>query len=128
MKPKILVVDDDLDFLEWLDYGLKEKGDYEIYSAETMEAGWKMILKVLPDIAIIDIKLPDGDGFELTKRIRQNAVTSSLAVLLVTGVYREIEYKEKGYTIGADDFLVKPFSYAQLAVRIARQLQKKKIT
>lgn len=122
MKNSLLIVDDDPDFLEWLDFGLRKDGKFEIYTAPDAKGALLFLEKTIPAVIVIDLKLPDMDGFELTKKIRQNEHTAAVPIIMVTGVYKEIEYKEKGYSLGADDFLVKPFSYDQLLVRINKLL------
>jgi two-component system, OmpR family, alkaline phosphatase synthesis response regulator PhoP len=118
---KILIIDDDEDFLEWLSTGLIRDG-YTLLTALSGKAGLHLIASEHPDLVIADIQLPDIDGFEICRRIRESEATHVLPVILVTGVFKEVEAKEKGYALGADDFLVKPFSYDQLRIRVARRI------
>jgi DNA-binding response OmpR family regulator len=119
---RILIIDDDEDFLEWITTGLTKEG-YAISTATTAASGLSLLREQVPDVAIIDIYLPDIDGFEACRRVKNDQATASVPVILVTGVFKEVEALEKGYQSGADDFLIKPFSYEQLRLRVIRQLQ-----
>jgi len=120
MNKKILIVDDDPSFLSWLRFGLEKKNCFQVVTAETMGQGLNLLDSEKPDLAILDIKLPDGDGFEMCKRIKKG--THPLPVILVTGVFQESDAYQKGNKVGADDLLIKPFSFEQLTLRINRQL------
>lgn len=120
---KILIIDDDEDFLEWIHAGLVQE-EYQIITSMTGKAGLEIALKEIPDVAIIDLHLPDLDGLEICRSIRKSQTGNRIAVILITGIYKEVEVKEKGYELGADDFLVKPFSYEQLKIRLAKLIKK----
>ncbi|MHB9154194.1 MAG: response regulator transcription factor [Endomicrobiales bacterium] len=121
---RIVIIDDDEDFLEWLSTGLTRDG-YDIVTAMTGKEGLALLQSRLPDVAIVDISLPDMDGFEICARIKNDPAASAVRIILVTGVFKEVEAKEKGYRAGADDFLVKPFSYEQLSIRVMHQIREK---
>lgn len=120
----VLIIDDDEDFLEWVSTGLSHDGRYRILRAETGKKGLELARAEIPDVAVIDIYLPDSNGFDICKQLKHDAVTAAVSVILVTGVFKDIEALERGYQSGADDFLIKPFSYEQLRVRVLRQLKK----
>jgi DNA-binding response OmpR family regulator len=120
---KILIIDDDEDFLEWISEGLAHDG-YDIRTAKTGKEGLAVALQEVPDVAIVDIRLPDIDGFEVCRCIKSSINSDKTAIILITGVYKEVEAKEKGFSAGADDFLVKPFSYEQMQIRVARQISR----
>jgi DNA-binding response OmpR family regulator len=119
----IVLIDDDEDFLEWVVAGLSRDG-YHILTATTGKKGLALAESRLPDLVIVDIQLSDINGYAICHALRKNAQTAAIPLILVTGVFKEIEAKEKGYRAGADDFLVKPFSYEQLRVRVLRQLKR----
>lgn len=121
---RIVIIDDDEDFLEWLSTGLTRDG-YDIVTAMTGKEGLALLQSRLPDVAIVDISLPDMDGFEICTRIKNDPAAEAVRIILVTGVFKEVEAKEKGYQTGADDFLVKPFSYEQLSIRVMHQIREK---
>jgi two-component system, OmpR family, alkaline phosphatase synthesis response regulator PhoP len=120
---KILIIDDDQDFIDWVTTGLSRE-DFEITAAETGKKGLEAAKSVKPDAVILDIYLPDADGVELCRQIKGDKDLKNTSVILVTGVFKEIDSIEKGYQSGADDFLIKPFSYDQLRIRVLRQLRK----
>ncbi len=120
---KILIVDDDDDFLEWVMTGLAQES-FELVSATTGKRALSLVRSAKPDLILLDIRLPDIDGFDVLRHIRETGASAAIPVVLITGVFREIELKEKGYQLGADDFLVKPFSYEQLRARINRLLER----
>lgn len=119
---KILIIDDDEDFLDWVVAGLSQE-NYELLTAETGRGGLAVLDKVFPDLIIIDLHLPDIDGFEICRQLKSNTLTAVIPIMMVTGVFKEVEAKEKGYAMGADDFLVKPFSYQELRLRVQKQLK-----
>ena len=121
MKKKILIIDDDPDFLAWIECGLLPDG-YAVLTAQTAVDGLRRARQEHPDRVILDIKLPDRDGFCVCQDLKADPRCGHMRVMLITGVYREVEYKERGYLIGCDDFLVKPFSYEQLRARVHRLL------
>jgi DNA-binding response OmpR family regulator len=120
---KILIIDDDQDFIDWVSTGLSRE-DFEIHSASTGKSGLEKVKNDKPDVIILDIYLPDANGVELCRQIKNNKDTKDTSIILVTGVFKEIDAIEKGYQSGADDFLIKPFSYEQLRIRVLRQLRK----
>lgn len=122
MVKKIIIVDDDPDFLSWLKFGLQQNKEYAVLTAETKTEGLYLVQNEVPDIVILDILLPDGDGYEFCKQIKQ--FRSNLPVILVTGIFKEHEAWEKGLKAGVDDLLIKPFSYERLTVQIQKQLKK----
>jgi len=123
-KNNILIIDDDIDFLEWLETGLKSEG-YNVFSATNAGDGLNVLKNNDIHLIVLDILLPDVNGFEFVKKLKLNRDTKNIPIVAVTGVYKESEYKQKGYELGVDDFLTKPFSYNFLAVKIKKILYKK---
>ena len=120
---KILVIDDEEDFLEWVATGLSNE-NFEVITAENGRAGLKLLETHQPDLVIVDLYLPDIEGFDVCQQLKSNVNTKHIPVILVTGVFKNITAIDKGYQCGADDFLIKPFSYEQLKVRVLRQFKK----
>ncbi len=119
-QPKILVVEDDPVIGEFLKTGL----GYENYSVTVIDRGMDAleILKEIEfDLLILDIMLPDIDGFEVCKRLRSRGNTIPILMLTVKG---DICDRVKGLDSGADDYLVKPFSFEELLARIRALLRR----
>jgi DNA-binding response OmpR family regulator len=123
----ILVVDDDAAVRTFLADNLTADG-YEIHVAETVRDATRLLEHAHPDIAILDLGLPDGTGYELLRRIREaDAIASridpGLPVLLLTGHAGELD-RVRGFDRGADDFVAKPFSYPELHGRVRALLRR----
>jgi DNA-binding response OmpR family regulator len=110
---KVLLVDDDIDLLDVTAYALRREGFNVIAASDGMHAlqRWE---SDRPDLIVSDVSMPRLNGLELCRRIRQ---TSTTPVILLTGQNREEEII-RGFNTGADDYVTKPFSPKQLAMRI----------
>lgn len=117
----ILVIDDDPKITSFLRRGLSYEG-HEVLVANDGETGLELAISRSPDLVILDILMPDMDGFEVCRRIRQK---SDVAVLMLTAK-DEVTDKVKGLDCGADDYLVKPFAFEELLARI-RALSRRKV-
>jgi two-component system KDP operon response regulator KdpE len=116
-----LIVDDDLSMVDAVKIGLQfEWQDAEVHCAQDGEEGLRKFFELNPDITLLDLKLPQMSGFELLKHIRS---VSSAPVLLLTARGEEMS-KVKGLEMGADDYLVKPFSHLELFARIKAVLRR----
>ncbi|MDN4606312.1 response regulator transcription factor [Sporosarcina highlanderae] len=110
---RILVVDDDVNILELVSIHLSQAG-YEVIKAANGIQALEKSKKHFPDLAVVDVMMPGMDGFELTRRLREEA---DIPVLLLTAK-GELEDKEKGFLAGSDDYVVKPFEPKELLFRI----------
>ena len=110
---KILLVDDDKGITDLISQYLK-KEKYEVFSAEDGPSGFKSFESFKPDLIVLDIMLPGFDGLELLSKIRQR---SEVFVIMLTAKAEETD-KIVGLTVGADEYLVKPFSPRELVARI----------
>jgi DNA-binding response OmpR family regulator len=119
--PNILIVDDDPIILRTLSLNLQADG-YEVMTASSGAETFRALEQRLPDLAIVDLMLPDMHGFEVCRRIKQYF---DLPVVLLTAVGTE-ETVVKGLEEFAEDYIVKPFSYRQLLARIGRVLKRAK--
>lgn len=117
---KILVVEDDVDLKEGLEFTLKEEG-YEVLAAETKGEAMAYYKTQKFDLVLMDCNLPDGSGFELCTHIRQN---SNVAILMLTARDGELD-EVKALNLGVDDYMKKPFSLAVLKARIRNLLRRK---
>ncbi|MDO9545844.1 MAG: response regulator transcription factor [Pelolinea sp.] len=110
---KILLVDDDEGILDLISQYLSKEG-FDIFTAEDGPSGLKAAHSFRPDLIVLDVMLPGFDGFELLTKLRQ---TSDVYVIMLTAKTEETD-KVVGLTVGADDYMVKPFSPRELAARI----------
>ena len=110
---KILLVDDDEGIVNLISQYLMKEG-YEVFTAEDGPSGLKSSESFQPDLIVLDIMLPGFDGLELLSKIRQR---SEVYVIMLTAKAEEID-KIVGLTVGADDYMVKPFSPRELVARI----------
>ncbi|MEH7307525.1 response regulator transcription factor [Neobacillus drentensis] len=120
---KILIVDDDANIRELVLLFLKKEG-FELFEAADGVQALQLLEKVKVDLAIIDIMMPNMDGWELCQAIRE---FSDMPVLMLTAK-GETSQKVKGFELGADDYLVKPFDPVELTARVKAVLKRYKIT
>ena len=111
---KILLVDDEPELLKMLQTFLAEEGFENIVSAVTMKSGLDAARSESPDLAILDVMLPDGDGFSLMRQIR---TFSEMPIIFLTAK-DEAADKLAGLGLGADDYVAKPFLPQELLLRI----------
>ncbi|MEH7436865.1 response regulator transcription factor [Neobacillus drentensis] len=116
---KILVVDDDKHILELVSIHVTQSG-YQVLKAENGIQALGILENELLDLAIVDVMMPGLNGYELTKKIRNDR---DIPVLLLTAK-GELEDKEKGFLAGSDDYIVKPFEPKELLYRIAAILRR----
>lgn len=123
-KERILVVEDDKNILKLLKYNI-EKAGYDVFTAETGEKAVNMLSREPVDLMILDIMLPEMDGYEVCKRVRQEERFRSLPVIMLTAKGEEID-RVLGLELGADDYVVKPFSPREMILRIKAILKRGK--
>jgi two-component system phosphate regulon response regulator PhoB len=120
VKQRILVVDDEPEAVELVEFNLKQAG----YSVSTAVDGAEALKKAraqTPDLIVLDVMLPEMDGFEICKTLRSEAATSRTPILMLTAKAAEID-RVLGLELGADDYLTKPFSPRELMLRIKKIL------
>lgn len=122
MKHKILAVDDETDILKLLQHNLVNAG-FEFISAGDGPEAIELAEKSLPDLVILDLMLPNMDGNEVLKKLKVNPDTSGIPVLMLTAKGEEID-RILGLELGADDYIVKPFSPRELVLRVKAVLRK----
>lgn|GEM_PF-6067630 len=115
MRQLILVVEDYDDEREYITNKLLE--EFDVISARNGKEGVEKAKEIIPDLIISDIKMPEMDGFELCKMLRDDAVTSHIPFIFLSGKQSE-EARLEGFRIGADDFVSKPFKYSLLLARV----------
>lgn len=120
MIQSILIVDDENEIVSML-YSYFSKLGYDVYTATTGNTALKEVEKN-PDIILLDINMPDIDGFTVCERIRDHV---SCPIIFLTARIEDSD-KIKGFSIGADDYVIKPFSIDELEARIAAHLRREK--
>jgi len=118
-KPVVLVADDDPAMVALLETVLRNN-DWECHFATNGRQALVMERRLLPDLLVLDIEMPLMTGLELLRRIRETR-TDSVKVLLLTGS-NELKHVEQGWSLGADDYLAKPFSHVALVHRVRKLL------
>jgi two-component system phosphate regulon response regulator PhoB len=119
----ILIADDEKDLVKTLEYNLQREG-YQTRSAlDGQTALKKAALEPVPDLILLDLMLPDISGIEVCRRLRQADATMGVPVLMLTAKGEEID-RVVGFEVGADDYVVKPFSVRELLLRIKAILRR----
>ncbi len=119
---KILVVDDDSAINELIKVNL-ELAYYKVITAQDGNKGYALAKQELPDLVILDVMMPEVDGFTVAKRIRENASTKDIPILMLTAL-NMLQDKVQGFNIGVDDYLVKPFEMEELLLRVKALLKR----
>jgi two-component system alkaline phosphatase synthesis response regulator PhoP len=115
-KGKILIVEDDRDIVEMVEYNLREEG-YVTVSALNGEDGFRLAGSEQPNLIILDIMLPVIDGFEVCRALKSDDKTSQIPIIILSAKSQETD-KVVGLELGADDYVTKPFSPRELIARI----------
>lgn len=117
---KILIIDDEEDILKLLQTVLKKESIENVFTSTTASDGFKRFQEIQPDIVLLDIMLPDGEGYDVCKQIR---TVSNVPILFLSAKAEEID-KILGFAIGGDDYITKPFSPKEVAYRVKAQLRR----
>ncbi|MBZ4663835.1 MAG: response regulator transcription factor [Caloramator sp.] len=113
---KILIIDDELHIVELIKYNLEMNG-YNVYYALNGTEGINIAYEKKPDLILLDIMLPEIDGFEVCKKIKRDDELSNIPIIMLTAKGEEFD-KILGLELGADDYITKPFSVRELVARI----------
>ena len=122
--PKILVVDDESDLVELMTFNLEHEG----FSVLTAATGWEAVEQArsaLPDLILLDLMLPELDGFAVCEMLRRLPATARIPIIMLTAWTSE-ESRQLGLEMGAVDYMTKPFSPRELIQRVNRLLQRSK--
>ena len=122
IKPKILIVEDDLDVAEMLNAYFRVQG-YEVFTVNWGEDGIRSCQTVHPDLVILDIRLPDIDGYEVAHRLRSDRRTAEIPIIFLTEK-RDRSDRLQGLELGADDYITKPFDVQELRLRVRNALKR----
>ena len=116
MAEKILIVDDDVDTLRLVGLMLQRQG-YQISAATNGQQGLSKAVDEQPDLILLDIKMPNMDGYEVTRQLRQNPITANTPILMFTAK-TQLDDKVAGFEVGADDYLTKPTHPSELQAHV----------
>ncbi len=122
MKQKILVVDDEPEAVELLEFNLKLAG-YDVITAADGEEACKKARAAQPALVVLDLMLPEIDGLEVCKLLRRDTTTARIPILMLTAKAAEID-RVLGLELGADDYVTKPFSPRELVLRVKKILER----
>ncbi|MDX2054932.1 MAG: response regulator transcription factor [Polyangiaceae bacterium] len=118
----ILVVEDEPDLREVLEYNLSQSG-YEVRTAGTGNEALSLVQKAEPNLVLLDLMLPDISGTEVCKILKENQRTRGIPIMMLTARGEEID-RVVGFELGADDYVVKPFSVRELLLRVSAVLRR----
>jgi DNA-binding response OmpR family regulator len=124
VTPKILVVDDEPDAVELIEFNLKGAG-FDVVTAADGTDALKKARTFSPDLLILDLMLPEVDGLEVCKVLRRDSATAGLPIIMLTAKAAEID-RVLGLELGADDYITKPFSPRELVLRVKNLLRREK--
>jgi two-component system phosphate regulon response regulator PhoB len=113
---RVLVIEDEPDIRDLLSYNLQSSG-YQVKTAETGQSGLEVFESFTPDVVLLDLMLPDVPGTEICRRIRARTEGAQPAIIMLTAKGEEID-RVVGFEVGADDYVVKPFSVRELLLRV----------
>lgn len=121
-KESLLIVEDDVDVAEMLTAYFRAQG-YEVQAVNWGEDAIQTCRATHPDLVILDIRLPDIDGFEVARRLRSNQRTLDIPIIFLTEL-RERTDRMQGLELGADDYITKPFDIQELRLRVRNSLRR----
>lgn len=122
MAATVLVVDDEKDLVELVKYHLEKEG-LTCLEARDGETALQVAKERIPDLVVLDLMLPGLDGLEICRKLRKDPKTSSMAIIMLTAKAEEVD-RIVGLEMGADDYMVKPFSPRELVARVKAVLRR----
>ena len=122
MSSRVLIVEDEPDIRDLVVHHLKREG-YLVSAASSGEEALRQVLAAPPDLVLLDLMMPAMDGLEVCRRLRQDPATAMLPIMMLTAKGDEVD-RVLGLEIGADDYIVKPFSPRELLARVRAVLRR----
>jgi DNA-binding response OmpR family regulator len=119
---KILIAEDERDIRDLITFTLRFAG-YEVIAASNGEEGYNMAKQLLPDLILMDVRMPKMTGYEACKALKADKITESIPVVFLSAKGQESEV-QAGLDVGAVEYILKPFSPDQLTERVRQILQK----
>jgi diguanylate cyclase (GGDEF)-like protein len=122
---KVLIIDDNK-LIRQLATTLLSKKNYNVLTAENGEQGIELAQSFKPEVILLDVMMPEVDGYEVCKRLKSNDKTKNIPIIMVTSMTESID-KIKGLELGAADYVTKPFDHGELQARVATQAKMKNL-
>ncbi len=122
-KKKILVVDDEIDIVNLIQYNLEKEG-YDTLPAYTGESAIELSERMLPSLIILDLMLPEMDGMEICRVLKRGEKTREIPIIMLTAKGGEVDIVS-GLEVGADDYITKPFKMAELIARVKTVMRRR---
>jgi len=119
--PVVLVAEDDADILDLVELRLRQEG-YDVITARDGQEALRLAGERRPALALLDVQMPRVNGYDVTRRLRADAATRAMVIIILTASVRDTELA-RAFEAGADDFLRKPFSPSELAARVRAALE-----
>src|SRR6266851_7502006 len=119
----VLVVDDDPDVCDLVTYKLEQSG-FDLRRASDGDAALREVAKKVPDLVLLDVMMPGVSGLEVLERWRKDEATAAMPVIMLTAKAQENDV-ERGFELGADDYVIKPFSPRELVRRVTDVLSRR---
>jgi two-component system phosphate regulon response regulator PhoB len=123
MRQRIVIIEDEKDIVELVEYNFRKEG-FEVASFTHAREGLEHLRRDPPDLLLLDIMLPDGNGVEICRRIRADERLQNLPIIFLTARGEEVD-RVLGLEMGADDYVVKPFSPRELVARVKAVLRRR---
>ena len=124
--PRVLVVEDEADVAEMIRYNLSKEG-YDVRLAANGTDALRLVKEAKPDVILLDIMVPQLNGWEICRRLKQDRETAAIPVIMVSGRVEEGD-KVLGFEMGADDYVTKPFSPRELLARVRAVTRRGRLT
>jgi len=122
VRSKILVVDDEPEAVELLEFNLKQAG-FDVLSAADGAQALRKARSALPNLIVLDLMIPEIDGLEVCKMLRRDPATAGIPIIMLTAKAAEMD-RIVGLELGAEDYITKPFSPRELVLRVKKVLQR----
>lgn len=121
MPKKVLIVDDETNIVISLEFLMQQAG-YELRLAKDGQEALEQVATFEPDLILLDVMMPQINGFDVCRRIRENPAWQNIKIIMLTAKGREVEMA-KGLALGADAYITKPFSTKELLAQVRRILE-----
>lgn len=122
VRQRVLIIEDEPDLVRVLEYNLRQAG-FDVQSTTKGREGLQLVQTNPPDVILLDLMLPDGPGTEVCRVLKTDPKTRAIPVIMVTAKGEEID-RVVGFELGADDYVVKPFSVRELVLRVRAVLRR----